>query len=74
MIVDPESKALWDELKKAPPLRSPLVKGESLSCCCIAVMKGITEGLKTCTIYEISGNIIANVKINYCPECGRRLR
>ena len=69
-MVDPESKAMWDELRAFTP--PPGVKWASP--CCQAIRESIAEGLKSCTIYDKTGKVLYHIALNFCPGCGRPLR
>lgn len=70
MVVDPESQKLWNELHKYEPLRD-------LKECCKKLLEARQSGLIHLDIHLL--NILSlrgihySIKINYCPECGRRL-
>lgn len=64
--LDAQSKAMWDELRNAPPLPSPLINGEEM--CCRISRAAMALGNNTIVWIHLS------VPLKHCPGCGRKLR
>lgn len=62
MSCDPESKALWDELRK-----TEFVAPRGGSDCCLLISWLIRSGYRRITVGSYS------VLLTYCPNCGKKI-
>jgi len=63
--LDPQSKAIWADLRQANGGKLP-------HDCCRVVIAGIRKGFNVVTF--TIGIEIFDLKMVFCPECGRKLQ
>ncbi|MDA8106196.1 MAG: hypothetical protein M0Z71_12565 [Nitrospiraceae bacterium] len=72
--IDPESQALWNELRRvgAAPCGRPVQENP---CCRLVRVSIMSVGFPAILSWgkDLKGRPV-EVKINYCPQCGRKLR